>query len=111
MITLTSSTGRITSPDTTDRGLYDDNVDVLWIIEAPDGQIIQFHLVFTQIRDSPDCTDDGLRVSGFYSLAYYEPRCEKTGLRGFRPGPTQTGLQDARGFALSTCSENKALIS
>ena len=20
------------------------------------------------------------------------PRCEKTGLRGFRPGPTQTGL-------------------
>ena len=22
----------------------------------------------------------------------YEPRCEKTGLRGLRPGPTQTGL-------------------
>ena len=22
----------------------------------------------------------------------YEPRCEKTGLWGFRPGPTQTGL-------------------
>ena len=22
----------------------------------------------------------------------YEPRCENTGLRGFRPGPTQTGL-------------------
>ena len=22
----------------------------------------------------------------------YEPRCEKTGLRGFRPGSTQTGL-------------------
>ena len=22
----------------------------------------------------------------------YAPRCEKTGLRGFRPGPTQTGL-------------------
>ena len=21
-----------------------------------------------------------------------EPRCEKTGLRGFRPGPAQTGL-------------------
>ena len=24
--------------------------------------------------------------------ASYEPRCEKTGLRGFWPGPTQTGL-------------------
>ena len=22
----------------------------------------------------------------------FEPRCEKTALRGFRPGPTQTGL-------------------
>ena len=26
----------------------------------------------------------------------YEPRCEKTGLRGFRPGPTQTGLYSQR---------------
>ena len=26
------------------------------------------------------------------SLTKYGPRCEKTGLRGFRPGPTQTGL-------------------
>ena len=25
-----------------------------------------------------------------------EPRCEKTGLRGFRPGPTQTGLRSHR---------------
>ena len=27
---------------------------------------------------------------------YYEPRCEKNGLRGFRPGPTQTGLYSHR---------------
>ena len=26
----------------------------------------------------------------------YEPRREKTGLRGFRPGPTQTGLYKLR---------------
>ena len=25
-------------------------------------------------------------------IPIFEPRCEKTGLRGFRPGPTQTGL-------------------
>ena len=25
-------------------------------------------------------------------MLIYEPRYEKTGLRGFRPGPTQTGL-------------------
>ena len=28
----------------------------------------------------------------------YEPRSEKTGLRGFRPGPTQTGLCSHRGW-------------
>ena len=26
------------------------------------------------------------------SIVPYEPRCEKIGLRGFRPGPTQTEL-------------------
>ena len=26
----------------------------------------------------------------------YEPRCKKTGIRGFRPGPTQTGLYSHR---------------
>ena len=29
-------------------------------------------------------------------LSSNEPRCEKTGLRGFRPGPTQTGLYSHR---------------
>ena len=27
-----------------------------------------------------------------FRFPLYEPCCEKTGLRGFRPGPTQTGL-------------------
>ena len=27
-----------------------------------------------------------------------EPHCVKTGLRGFRPGPTQTGLYSHRGW-------------
>ena len=26
------------------------------------------------------------------NLGFYEPRCEKTSLQGFRPGPTQIGL-------------------
>ena len=36
-------------------------------------------------------------VLGFYYLSI-EPRSEKTGLRGFRPGPTQTGLCSYRGY-------------
>ena len=30
------------------------------------------------------------------SSVIIEPRCEKTGLRGFRPGPTQTELYNHR---------------
>ena len=54
----------------------------------------------------------------------FEPSCEKTGLRGFRPGPTQTGLYsyrrclEARNFGFSKkrdctirVAKTKALIS
>ena len=64
IITLTSSPGRIIAPDSVSRGLYDDNVDKLWIIDAPEGQIILFHLHFAQIRYSVNCYEDGLRVGG-----------------------------------------------
>ena len=33
---------------------------------------------------------------GITNLSLNEPRCEKTGPRGFRPGPTQTGLYSHR---------------
>ena len=38
---------------------------------------------------------EAILKSDLYSLTSIrqnEPRCEKTGLRGFRPGPTQTRL-------------------
>ena len=48
----------------------------------------------------------------------YEPRSEKTGLRGVRPGPTQTGLYrhtrwlEARNFVFTNrVVKTKALIS
>ena len=31
-----------------------------------------------------------------FGTILFEPRCEKTGLWGFRPGPTQTGLYSHR---------------
>ena len=36
--------------------------------------------------------DVTIETARMWKLVSYEPRCEKTGLRGFRPGPTQTGL-------------------
>ena len=38
-----------------------------------------------------DKVDNNLAIFPVF-IKSYEPRCEKTGLRGFRPGPTQTGL-------------------
>ena len=37
-----------------------------------------------------------LQKSRYMYLFIIEPRCEKTGLRGFRPGLTQTGLYNHR---------------
>ena len=39
-----------------------------------------------------------VKQEGYDTHGYgiYEPRSEKTGLRGFRPGPTQTGLYSHR---------------
>ena len=38
---------------------------------------------------------DGLKLNDLAAKTI-EPRCEKTGLRGFRSGPTQTGLYSHR---------------
>ena len=38
----------------------------------------------------------GTTLDGFSDQLLNEPRCEKTGLRGFRPGPTQTVLYSYR---------------
>ena len=44
---------------------------------------------FTLLIDSFSCTPIGADT-------FIEPRSEKTGLRGFRPGPTQTMLYNHR---------------
>ena len=41
-------------------------------------------------------TTDNFHMCKTASMYTLEPRCEKTGLRGFRPGPTQTGLYSHR---------------
>ena len=41
-----------------------------------------------------DTTKSGPQVDLLTELNKYEPNCEKTGLRGLRPCPTQTGLHN-----------------
>ena len=49
-------------------------------------RIIHYKTVKTKLNQTIDRGSPGIS----------EPRREKTGLRGFRPGPTQTGLYKLR---------------
>ena len=62
VVIVNTSPGTITSTDQDGDGLYDYNVDVLWILEAPEGYIIQYTIQSALISDSYDCYQDGLRV-------------------------------------------------
>ena len=44
---------------------------------------------------------NGLRGDQTTLKILYEPCCEKTGLRGFRPGQTQTGLYSYRSWLVA----------
>ena len=54
-----------------------------------------FHLkiiIFTAVKNKSILHGRVIVIDSFI----FEPRCEKTGLRGFRPGPTQTRLYSHR---------------
>ena len=57
------------------------------------GAYMDLHLYIRLTEQDTTHRSFFFRVSA-HILMYFinEPRCEKTGLRGFRPGPTQTGL-------------------
>ena len=56
--------------------------------------IISMHIVHFHWGPIKPQNGPGLTLSK--TLISLEPRREKTGLRGFRPGPTQTGLYKLR---------------
>ena len=62
IIYLNSGNGTISSPDIDGDGLYDFNVDNLWIVEVPEDKIIRYQVHEALIRISPACERDGLEV-------------------------------------------------
>ena len=75
MINLINSPGTVTSPDADRNGLYDLNIDLLWIIEAPEGQIIRYQLQSALIRNSVNCYRDGLKVGIRGMVRKYQENC------------------------------------
>ena len=65
--------------------------DVVLIISpvVPERPLLVNSFLFDVVRGSPP-------PFFFFFFLTYEPRCEKTGLRGFLPGPAQTGLYSHR---------------
>ena len=57
-------------------------------------QIINQMVIFRHIPDT--CRIRNVSIHIKTKLDLFKTRCEKTGLRGFRPGPTQTGLYSHR---------------
>ena len=59
-------------------------------INAKMSTIVGILTFICRINDWLLCFD--LKFPLILGTSIFEPRCEKTGLRGLRPGPTQTGL-------------------
>ena len=62
-------------------------------MEGLNGQLPNLDLVNLVVRL---CKKHNIDVGLHHRVSVNEPRCEKTGLRCFRPGPTQTGLYSHR---------------
>ena len=55
--------------------------------------------MYVMSKNKKNITIFHLKIVNLYSYknhSIYEPRCEKTGLQGFRPGPIQTRLCNHR---------------
>ena len=62
LILLTSPTGGVSSPDKNSDGMYDNNIDMMWIIEATTMKLIRYQILYVEIENSDECSNDALRV-------------------------------------------------
>ena len=60
---FTGETGMFTSMDSDDDGLYDNNLDCVWTIEASESQIVKLHVQDIDIQMDEMCRFDFLEVS------------------------------------------------
>ena len=61
--TLTNESGWIVAPGYENDGFYENSLDCIWNITAPDYFVIQFRIHFIDIESSIRCVKDHLMVS------------------------------------------------
>ena len=70
------------------------------LVENPEDRFLTTRLIsFVNNKDIDQSSQEQSLVKTFvvhFLDSTYEPPCEQTGLRGFRPGPTQTRLYSQR---------------
>ena len=69
MIVLTNPTGMISSPDSNADGMYDNNVDIMWMFKAEETKVIRYQLMYIQIQNSDLCLRDALVVCIIFILS------------------------------------------
>ena len=69
--TLTIESGWIVAPGYERSGFYENSVDCMWKVFAPDYLVIRFQLHFLDIEPSTGCLKDHLIVSGIIRQAKY----------------------------------------
>ena len=68
LILLTGSTGKIRPPDRNADGIYDNNVDIMWLIEADTTKVIRCQISYVDIEYTQGCTADALVVCHYGNL-------------------------------------------
>ena len=68
LILLTGSTGKISPPDRNADGIYDNNVDIMWLIEADTTKVIRYQISYVDIEYTQGCTADALVVCHYGNL-------------------------------------------
>ena len=75
--------------DTSNSGLFTD-LEQLDLVSCRDSDTVHVFYVKSGQKAPNDIISNVVGI--------YEPRCEKNGLQGFRPGQTQTGLYSHRSW-------------
>ena len=65
---FTGETGMFTSMDSNNDGLYDNNLDCVWTIEASESQIVKLHVQSIDIQRDELCRFDFLEVNSCRGL-------------------------------------------
>ena len=65
---IRNPTGVLVSHDRSKHAFYDDNTDMMWLIEMPEQRIIRYEIEYLELEESFECHSYVLRVKNIFIL-------------------------------------------